>query len=332
MLASLDHVVSRRGAYLAYIGSGEHAVRLRVLGADVARARRDRRSSASTCRVALPLLPGDRYVLRESGRDETVGGGEVLDVAPVLPASRARPDRGVDRVVAERGWVDADELELLTGERRGRRRSAAGSSPRRRRRDAAVDLADRARRRRAARRSSVAALDERQRAVLATLDDVVVDGGRRPPAPAGADPLAGHPALAALAAGGLAPAGARRHRPGRAARAGPARRARRARRACGSTPTPSRPPPTWPPRLLAEQPGGLHRRRVPRRRRHHPQARRAAARRARRPGRSPAAAATCASPAPACRRDLSRSAGPSDADVGGSEARRSSWFRPPQMP
>ena len=33
----------------------------------------------------LPLLPGDRYVLRETGRDETVGGGEVLDVHPVLP-------------------------------------------------------------------------------------------------------------------------------------------------------------------------------------------------------------------------------------------------------
>src|SRR5688500_4439510 len=31
VLASLDHDVSRRGAYHAYIGSGEHAVRLRVL-------------------------------------------------------------------------------------------------------------------------------------------------------------------------------------------------------------------------------------------------------------------------------------------------------------
>ena len=69
--------------------------------------------------TALPLVPGDRYVLRESGRGETVGGGEVLDVDPVLPATRARPDRSVDRVVAERGWVDADELERLTGERRG---------------------------------------------------------------------------------------------------------------------------------------------------------------------------------------------------------------------
>ena len=57
-------------------------------------------------------------MLRESGRAETVGGGEVLDMAPVVPASRARPDRSVERVVAERGWIEADELELLTGERR----------------------------------------------------------------------------------------------------------------------------------------------------------------------------------------------------------------------
>src|SRR5205807_4744678 len=63
-------------------------------------------------------MPGDRFVLRESGRGETVGGGEVLDVDPVLPAARARPERSVERVVAERGWVDVDELERLTGERR----------------------------------------------------------------------------------------------------------------------------------------------------------------------------------------------------------------------
>ncbi len=135
VLGSLDHSVSRRGAYLAYIGSGEHAVRLRVLGPDTIAP-----GATGAVRlhlpVALPLLPGDRYVLRESGRDETVGGGEVLDVAPVLPASRARPDRRVERVVAEHGWVDAGELEALTGERAWRRPSAGGwstrpSSPRR---------------------------------------------------------------------------------------------------------------------------------------------------------------------------------------------------------
>ena len=68
-------------------------------------------------RVPVPLLPGDRYVLRELGRGETVGGGEVLDVDPVLPLSRAHPTIEADRVVAERGWIDADQLTRLTGAR-----------------------------------------------------------------------------------------------------------------------------------------------------------------------------------------------------------------------
>ena len=41
----------------------------------------------------MPVLPGDRFILRESGRDQTVGGGQILDIDPVVPASRARPDR-----------------------------------------------------------------------------------------------------------------------------------------------------------------------------------------------------------------------------------------------
>ena len=117
VLDSLDHDVSRSGAHVAYIGSGEHPVRARLIGTSAIAP-----GATGTVRlhlpVALPLLPGDRYVLRESGRNETVGGGEILDVAPVRTAARARPDRSVDRVVAERGFVDADELELITGQRR----------------------------------------------------------------------------------------------------------------------------------------------------------------------------------------------------------------------
>ncbi|HEX4983462.1 MAG TPA: hypothetical protein VFV63_17280, partial [Ilumatobacteraceae bacterium] len=91
-------------------------MKVRVIGSDALSP-----GTAGTVRlhlpVDLPLLPGDRYVLRESGRDETVGGGEVLDVAPVRPASKAAPDRTVDRVIRERGWVDVHDLELLTGAR-----------------------------------------------------------------------------------------------------------------------------------------------------------------------------------------------------------------------
>jgi selenocysteine-specific elongation factor len=114
VLASIDHEVTRRGAFLAYVGSGEYPVKVRVLG-DEAIWPGETGSVRLWWPSPLPLLPGDRYVLREAGRAETVGGGEVLDVAPVLPAARARPDRSADRVVDERGWVEVDELARLTG-------------------------------------------------------------------------------------------------------------------------------------------------------------------------------------------------------------------------
>jgi selenocysteine-specific elongation factor len=185
VLASLDHVVSRRGAYVAHLGAGEHPVRLRVLGTD-----------------DLPLLPGDRYVLRESGRDETVGGGEVLDIAPVVRASRAAPDRSVDRVVAERGWVTVDELERLTGERVEPTVGDWVTTA-----DALRAAADELRRQLAAAGPGgvdVAAFDERQRAVLATLPEVVVDANRVRPVDA-RDPFEDHPFLDALRAGGFTP-------------------------------------------------------------------------------------------------------------------------------
>jgi selenocysteine-specific elongation factor len=202
VLDALDHDVSRRGAYQAYIGSGEYPVRLRVLGGEKLAP-----GSTGAVRlhlpVELPLLPGDRLVLRESGRGETVGGGEVLDVAPVLPAYKARPTRSVERVVAERGWVEADLLERLTGERRPATVARWVVDP-----DAHAAVEERVR---GAVEGAgplglyVATLDERDRAVLETLDDVVVDAGRALPAGRGADPLLDHPYVAALEASPFAP-------------------------------------------------------------------------------------------------------------------------------
>ncbi len=201
VLGSLEHVVSRRGAYLAYIGSGEHAVKMRILGPSSIHP-----GQSGLVRlhlpVALPLLPGDRYVLRESGRNETVGGGEILDVAPVLPASRAKPDRSVERVVAERRWVDVTELRLLVGETVTPTLGAYVVDP--------VVLEDA----RAALRSSIeqagplglelARLDERARLVLSTLDSITIDGGRIRPASV-VDPLLDHPYVAALEAAPFTP-------------------------------------------------------------------------------------------------------------------------------
>jgi selenocysteine-specific elongation factor len=203
VLASLDPDVTRRGAFAAYVGSGEYPVALRLLGDVSSIAPGDTAFVRVHLPVALPLLPGDRYVLREHGRGETVGGGEVLDVAPVLPAAKARPSRDVDRVVAERGWVDAAELEALTGTRRepvvgrwvaspGALAWTVGEVY------AAVDGAG-------ALGLDVAALDDRQRAVLATLDDVHVDAGRARRRDAAAGALAAHPFVAELEASPFTP-------------------------------------------------------------------------------------------------------------------------------
>jgi selenocysteine-specific elongation factor len=195
VLAGLHHDVSRRGSYVVHVGSGEHHVRVRLIGRDALRPGEEG-AVRLHLPVELPLLPGDRYVLRESGRAETVGGGEILDVAPVLPASRARPSRDVDRVVAERGWVDVDDLEALTGERR---RADVGRwvvAP-----DALAATLESLRDRvRSAGRLGldVAILDEHQRAALGRLEDVEVGMGRARMRGAPDDPLADHPYLTAL--------------------------------------------------------------------------------------------------------------------------------------
>ncbi|MDJ0769430.1 MAG: selenocysteine-specific translation elongation factor [Ilumatobacter sp.] len=201
VLASVDHEVSRRGAYLAYVGSRELPVKVRVLGAEALRP-----GTTGAVRlflpVALPLLPGDRYVLRESGRDETVGGGEVLDIDPVTKASRAAPDRSIERVVAERGWVTVDDLELLTGERiepvagQWIATPAMLAETRERLLAAVSDAGDTG--------LDVATLAEHERAVLEALDDVTIAAGVARPADA-VDPYADHPLVAAILAGGFAP-------------------------------------------------------------------------------------------------------------------------------
>jgi selenocysteine-specific elongation factor len=119
VLPAIDPPLGSRGAFVMYVGSGDFPVRLRVLGgAEVIEAGHDGAVRLWLHgQVPLPLVPGDRYVLRDLGRGAVIGGGSILDVDPVLSAVRAAPSISTARVVRERGWIDVDHLERLTGER-----------------------------------------------------------------------------------------------------------------------------------------------------------------------------------------------------------------------
>ena len=194
VLAGLDHEVSRRGAYALYVGSGEYPAKLRVLGPS-ALLPGETGAVRLFINQALPLLPGDRFVLREFGRDETVGGGQILDVDPRLSAATAAPSRSLDRVITERTWVTVDELERLTGEHRdpvlGNWVANASTVEVLTTQVAELVIAA------GELGLDVAQLDERQRLALDLLDDVEVEEGRARPADA-VDPLADHPVIAQL--------------------------------------------------------------------------------------------------------------------------------------
>ncbi len=176
VLPQMPQPLTRKGAFVAYIGSGEFPARVRLLGT----VEQIEPGSSGKIRLYLdrpvPALPGDRFILRESGRSQTVGGGRFLDVDPVVPAKRANPDGHPDRVVAERGWIEASLFAKLTGEERPATLSKWIVSPE------ALATTETAVRERIAAAGQlgldVALLDDRERAVVETRDDIVVSDGQ----------------------------------------------------------------------------------------------------------------------------------------------------------
>lgn len=201
-LPHLGHAVTRRGAHVAHIGAGEHSITLQLLGDVDALAPGGRGPARLRWARPLPLVPGDRAVVRDHGRGETVGGAEVLEVDPLLPPRRARPDRDPRRVVAERGWIDADDLTRRTGASIAPTVGRWVVAPtaldaRLRQLRAGVDAAG-------PEGLALARLDDRDRAIVGLLDDVEVVGGwvRQPTT---GDRLGAHPFVAAARAAPFQP-------------------------------------------------------------------------------------------------------------------------------
>jgi len=120
-ITALPDVELRQGMYKAYIGSGEHDVRLRLIKATAGSELEDAGGSVFgrlRLDVPLPLQPGDRIVLRDSGSQSTIGGAEVLDVAPVgrarLAVGRLPLPTG-PRILAGRPWLRPAEIGPLAG-------------------------------------------------------------------------------------------------------------------------------------------------------------------------------------------------------------------------
>ena len=119
-----------RGAYLVYAGAAETAARLQPLDAAEVRPGGD---ALVRLHLERPLVLDvfEPVVLRDSGRDETVGGGLVLDPFPTAAvrgtAARVRrteeleareaagPAGLLERVLAERGVVPLADLARLVG-------------------------------------------------------------------------------------------------------------------------------------------------------------------------------------------------------------------------
>jgi selenocysteine-specific elongation factor len=123
----LAHPITARGAFKVYAGASEADARVRIFGGTRLEPGEEAFVRITTTRP-LVLDVFDRFVLRDSGRQETVGGGSVLDPSPPRRAGLAPEARLARRataarddlpalLAAERGAVRVAEVRTLTGSR-----------------------------------------------------------------------------------------------------------------------------------------------------------------------------------------------------------------------
>lgn len=110
-----------RGAFKLYAGSCELDAEVRFLGEADGGLIAVMRTSRE-----VPLMFGDRVVLRESGRRQTIGGGVVLETHPPEARGQQLLERAVRRIgldtqsyvallLAEKGWSEATRLAIRSG-------------------------------------------------------------------------------------------------------------------------------------------------------------------------------------------------------------------------
>jgi len=112
--------VADRGAYHVHLGTVSVSARIRAL--------KDSETSAVivTATTPVPVMMGDRFILRDTGRRAVIAGGTVLDpsptrkptpsdVATLSNAVHLSPNQRADALVAVHGSIDAAEVDRSSG-------------------------------------------------------------------------------------------------------------------------------------------------------------------------------------------------------------------------
>jgi selenocysteine-specific elongation factor len=126
-ITGTNHKLTVKGAHLLYAGSAETPVKVKLLDAEAVLPG-EKAFAQLRLRDALPLVKGDRFVLRDAGRVLTFGGGIVLDplarpargsrrerTALLERLAHARGKEALALLVENEGDIDADEALFRSG-------------------------------------------------------------------------------------------------------------------------------------------------------------------------------------------------------------------------
>lgn len=196
VLESVGRPLTHRGSFTVHVGSGFQSATVRVIAGDRIEPGTNGRVRIRFARP-LPLVPGDRFLLRDTGTNTTVGGGEVLDVDPLTRLTLADPDGSVESIMRGRGFVPLHTARMLTG----RDLEPVAGNLYATDAEHASAVAALAARLDGGNTVALADLDDVERDLLSCMPDVVVEAGvaRR----GQADPLLSHPLVSTIRAWGL---------------------------------------------------------------------------------------------------------------------------------
>lgn len=113
-LASIEKPVTHRGSFILHVGTNAQSASMRLIGASSI-SPGDSQLVRIRFSEPLALSPHDRFLLRETGTNVTIGGGVILDVDPQQRLQRSHPTGTVESQLQNRGVLTVDEAQRLTG-------------------------------------------------------------------------------------------------------------------------------------------------------------------------------------------------------------------------